>query len=249
MVHLSSRAALNTEQIRSVRVNRISSRSDLFPRLVAMQKLADAMNFAVYRLSGSGVPAKQRLVCELENWGPSAASASSKAFIDAYGDVLLDHIEKSVLPVSWAGGHDRAAPGPADFAPFLIRLKDGILPFSGIAFPVRLGATGNGFVVFTGDDLDPGSDILLELHGRSCHIMMDLLSMDERRAAAAAALSERELACLQLAGDGRISEEIADKLGLSVHTVNAYLGSATIKLDSVNRIQAIAKAIRLGYIS
>lgn len=40
-----------------------------------------------------------------------------------------------------------------------------------------------------------------------------------------------------------------DKLGLLAHTVNAYLGSATIKLDSVNRIQAIAKAIRLGYIS
>ena len=39
---------------------------------------------------------------------------------------------------------------------------------------------------------------------------------------------------------------IAERLGLSVHTVNAYLGSATIKLDSVNRIQAIAKAIRLG---
>ncbi|MNY81843.1 HTH-type quorum sensing-dependent transcriptional regulator VjbR [compost metagenome] len=62
------------------------------------------------------------------------------------------------------------------------------------------------------------------------------------------ALSEREIACLQLAGDGRISEEIAVHLKLSVHTVNSYLGSATLKLDSVNRIQAIAKAIRLGYI-
>ncbi|MGO7845184.1 helix-turn-helix transcriptional regulator, partial [Rhizobium johnstonii] len=29
---------------------------------------------------------------------------------------------------------------------------------------------------------------------------------------------------------------------------NAYLGSATIQLDSVTRIQAIANAIRLGYI-
>ncbi|QPB20261.1 helix-turn-helix transcriptional regulator [Rhizobium sp. 007] len=249
MGHSSSRAMGSTEHIRSVRFNRISSRSDLFPRLVAMQKLADAQNFAVYRMSGSGLPAKQRLVCELENWGPSAAAASSKALVDAYGDALLDHIEKSLLPLSWAGGHDRAAPGSADFAPFMARLKDGNLPFSGLAFPVRLGAAGNGFVVFTGDYLDPGGDMIVELHGRSCQIMMDLLSLDERRAAAAEALSEREIACLQLAGDGRISEEIADKLGLSVHTVNAYLGSATIKLDSVNRIQAIAKAIRLGYIS
>jgi DNA-binding CsgD family transcriptional regulator len=234
--------------MRSVRVSRVASRSDLFPRLVAMLRLADAQNFAIYRISGSGLPVKQRLVCELENWGPSN-TAAGKAFVDAYGEALLEHIDRSLLPLTWAGGHDRAAPGPADFAPFLTRLKDGILPFSGIAFPVRLGAAGNGFVVFTGDFMEPGSDMIIELHGRSYHIMMDLLSLDERRAAAAEALSEREIACLQLAGDGRISEEIAEKLGLSVHTVNAYLGSATIKLDSVNRIQAIAKAIRLGYIS
>ncbi|MEK1875416.1 MULTISPECIES: helix-turn-helix transcriptional regulator [Rhizobium] len=244
----SGRSIGNSETMRGVRVSKVASRSDLFPRLIGMQKLADAQNFAVYRISGAGVPGKQRLVCELENWG-SVNSGFSGAFIDAHGEALLDHIEKSLLPVVWAGGLDRAAPGPASIAPFMTRLKGGLAPFSGMAFPVRLGAVGNGFVVFTGDDLEPASDMIVELHVRSCQIMIDLLSLDERRVAAAEALSEREIACLQLAGDGRISEEIAEKLGLSVHTVNAYLGSATIKLDSVNRIQAIAKAIRLGYIS
>ncbi|KQV68384.1 helix-turn-helix transcriptional regulator [Rhizobium sp. Root1220] len=248
MAQSSGRSLGNPEAMRTVRVNKVSSRSDLFPRLVAMQRLADAKNFAVYRMSSSGLPAKQRLVCELENWGPTNAGFS-KLFADAHGEVLLEHIEKSLLPLTWAGSHDRAAPGPAGFAPFIVRLRDGLVPFSGMAFPVRLGAVGNGFVVFTGDDLDPASDMIVELHARACHVMIDLLSLDERRVAAAEALSEREIACLQLAGDGRISDEIADKLGLSVHTVNAYLGSATIKLDSVNRIQAIAKAIRLGYIS
>lgn len=247
MGHPPSRAIGSAEQMRAVRLNRASSRSDLFPRLTAMQKLADAQSFAVYRVSGSGLPAKQRLVCELENWGSSNAGFG-KAFIEAYGEVLLDHIDKSLLPLSWSGSYDRSVPAD-DFSPFMMRLKGGVLPFSGLAFPVRLGAVGNGFVLFIGDDVDPASDTIIELHGRCCHIMVDLLSLDERRAAAAEALSEREIACLQLAGDGRISEEIADKLGLSVHTVNAYLGSATIKLDSVNRIQAIAKAIRLGYIS
>lgn len=248
MAHQPGRATSNADHMRMVRVNRISSRSDLFPRLIAMQKLADAQGFAVFRVTGSGVPAKQRLVCELENWGPSNAGFG-KAFVDAYGEALLEHIDRSLLPLFWAGSHDRAAPGPADFSPFMVRLKDGLVPFSGLAFPVRLGAIGNGFVLFTGDYIDPQNDTIIELHGRCCNVMMDLLSLDERRAAATEALSEREIACLQLAGDGRISEEIADKLGLSVHTVNAYLGSATIKLDSVNRIQAIAKAIRLGYIS
>ena len=248
MAHPSGRAMGNAENMRTMRGNRVTSRSDLFPRLIAMQKLADAQNFAVYRVSGTGLPVKLRLTCELENWSPSNVSFG-KAFVDAYGETLLDHIDKSLLPLCWAGGHDRAAPGISGFSPFIVRLKDGILPFSGMAFPVRLGAVGNGFVVFTGDDLDLPSDMIVELHGRACHIMIDMLSLDERRAATSEALSEREIACLQLAGDGRISEEIAEKLGLSVHTVNAYLGSATITLDSVNRIQAIAKAIRLGHIS
>jgi DNA-binding CsgD family transcriptional regulator len=238
----------NADGLQMVRLPRVGSRSDLFPRLVAMQKLIDAQNFAVYRASGSNLPTKQRLTCELENWGASAP-ALGKSFVDTYGDILLDHLDRSLLPLMWNGADDHGGADTPDFVPFIERLKRSTLPFSGIAFPVRLGAVGNGFVIFTANFLDIASDMIVELHGRSCYIMMDLLSLDERRVSASEALSEREIACLQLAGDGRISEEIAEKLGLSVHTVNAYLGSATIKLDSVNRIQAIAKAIRLGYIS
>ena len=62
-------------------------------------------------------------------------------------------------------------------------------------------------------------------------------------------LNESEIECLQLVGNGMKSEAIGDRLNLSVHTVNAYLGSATTKLNAVNRIQAIAKAIRLGIIA
>ena len=79
--------------------------------------------------------------------------------------------------------------------------------------------------------------------------MADLFRLEISRSTPRQNLSERELECLQWAGDGCKSEAIADRLGLSVHTVNAYLGSATAKLDSVNRIQAIAKAIRLGLIA
>ena len=230
------------------RIHRISSRSDLFPRLVAMQKLIDAQNFAVYRIGGAGGPGKQRLACELENWG-AAGLADIKIMIETYGEAMVDHIDRSLLPLLWNGLDDGSTAEVADFTVYTGRLPPQLLPFAGIAFPVRLGAVGNGYVVFTANFIDLTSDLIVELHGRSCQIMMDLLSLEEKRSPAAEALSDREIACLQLAGDGRISEEIAERLRLSVHTVNAYLGSATIKLDSVNRIQAIAKAIRLGYIS
>ena len=108
---------------------------------------------------------------------------------------------------------------------------------------------GNGYVAFVANYLDLTGEAMVDLHDRSHQLMMDLLVLDERKAAPDDILSSREVACLQLAGDGLVSEEVAEKLRLSVHTVNAYLAAATMKLDSVNRIQAIAKAIRLGYIA
>lgn len=229
----------------------MSSRGDIFPKLIAMQKMIQARSFAVFRVSGSGLPRKRVLVCECESWAPGGAGGSySDAFVASYGDVLLNHIDDLLLPLMWNSKDDAVSCISSDFAAFVTRLPAGNLPFAGLAFPVRLGAVGNGYVVFglsASDDLN--GDVIIDLHNRSCKLMIDILAMAERKVTQSEALSDREIACLQLAGDGRISEEIADNLGLSVHTVNAYLGSATIKLDSVNRIQAIAKAIRLGYIN
>ncbi len=233
--------------IQYLRLQRAASRSDIFPKLVVMQKNLRARSFAVFRIAGAGLPNKRKLISELDNW-PTSASDSASQFIAGYSEILLEHIEVSLLPLIWNGSENASFADAGEFAPLMRRLPPAIVPFSGIAFPVRLGALGNGYVTFVANLLDLSSDLVIEQHLRASSVMMDLLSLDERRSVPAESLSEREIACLQLAGDGRISEEIAEKLGLSVHTVNAYLGSATIKLDSVNRIQAIAKAIKLGYI-
>lgn len=232
-----------------LRVQRAASRSDIFPKLVGMQKSMRASHFAVFRIAGAGLPNKRKLVCELDNWG-AAAAENTNALIEAFGETLIHHIDMSLLPMSWPGPDEprRTDTVAEEPSPLIRHVNLHSMPYAGIAFPVRLGAVGNGYVAFSGAALDLSSDTVIDQHVRSCQIMMDLLALDERRAVPSETLSEREIACLQLAGDGQISEEIAEKLGLSVHTVNAYLGSATIKLDSVNRIQAIAKAIRLGYI-
>ena len=47
---------------------------------------------------------------------------------------------------------------------------------------------------------------------------------------------------------GASSEDIARILGLSVHTANQYMTSAGAKLDAVNRMHAVAKAMRAGLI-
>ncbi|CAN7428470.1 helix-turn-helix transcriptional regulator [Rhizobium sp. LjRoot258] len=57
-------------------------------------------------------------------------------------------------------------------------------------------------------------------------------------------LGSREIECLRWSAAGKSSEEIAIILDLSAHTVVGYLKSAMRKLDSVNRMQAIARAFR-----
>lgn len=230
------------------RSNRAVSRSDFFPRLVAMQRFAHARNFAVLKTNNSGLASRRKLTCILDNFA-SDSEVTALSILDAYAPVLLEHLEVSSLPLLWNGKEESQTAETPDFSAFVNRLKNRVLPVCGIALPVRLGSMGNGYTVFAANYLDITSEIIIDLHTRSHQVMMDLLVLDERRSAPDEVLSNREIACLQLAGDGLVSEEIAGQLGLSVHTVNAYLASATVKLDSVNRIQAIAKAIRLGYIA
>lgn len=61
-------------------------------------------------------------------------------------------------------------------------------------------------------------------------------------------LTEREIECLTWTAAGKTSVEIAEIMGLSEHTINHYLNRATRKLDTVNRTQAVAKALRLSLI-
>lgn len=230
------------------RQGRAVSRSDFFPRLVALQRFANARNFAILKSNNSGLPSRRKLTCILDNFS-SDSEVEVQDIIDSYGAPLLEHLEVSSLPVFWNGvGESQTAETP-DFVTFTKRLKQQSLPVCGVAFPVRLGTMGNGYAVFVASYLDITGEMLIDLHDRSHQLMMDLLVLDERRPAPDEVLSAREITCLQLAGDGLVSEEIATELGLSVHTVNSYLSAATMKLDSVNRIQAIAKAIRLGYIA
>lgn len=245
-IQLSTPGAVETE-IRLARPPKSTKASDFVSRLQVMQTILGAEHFAVLRLSGHGLPNARRFTLSLHNWAHDV-DEKARLLLGAYDAAMLAHLETSMLPLLWEGaGENQFAVGGAE--PFIARLPARLLPWSGMAFPVRLGAHGNGYVIFTGTFIAPSGDLVVDMHLKSCQILIDMLACDEKKLAPSEALSEREIACLQMAGDGCISEAIAEKMGLSVHTVNAYLGTATTKLDAVNRIQAIAKAIRLGYIT
>lgn len=61
-------------------------------------------------------------------------------------------------------------------------------------------------------------------------------------------LSKREVECLKWTSRGKTSAELALIMGLSEHTVNAYISHAGIKLNTVNRVHTVAEALRRGII-
>ena len=61
-------------------------------------------------------------------------------------------------------------------------------------------------------------------------------------------LSEREREVLQLAAEGKTTDEIAGSLYLTKGTVRNYLSSAIQKLEARSRHQAVKKAMDKGWL-
>jgi len=63
-----------------------------------------------------------------------------------------------------------------------------------------------------------------------------------------ARLTRREVECLGWAAQGKSEWEISQILGISEHTAEKHLINARVKLGAVNRVHAVATAIRRGLI-
>lgn len=118
---------------------------------------------------------------------------------------------------------------------------------------VQCGSDGSGgafvFVLHAARGFEETelADSMAVIHGLLANPLARLCGVeDEASAEPHHALSARERECLSWTAEGKTSEEIAIILELSVHTVNHYLTSAARKLNAVNRLHAVARAIRIG---
>lgn len=221
------------------------STAGFYPKVIELQKRIGAKGFVIAATS-RGLNSVEPLKIIMSNSSFLRDEAANNVLKNA-GTMLASHVRKSSLPIYWAAIPENQdnieLPKPAR------RVVIENAEVSGLAFPVHLGGKQSGLAIFFTPTITTTREMQIDIHRRSYLIMRELLRISSAVKTDAVSINNREAECLQFAGNGMTSDDIAVRLGLSVHTINAHLSSATTKLDSVNRIQAIAKAIRLGLIS
>lgn len=173
------------------------------------------------------------------------ASTNSRAIGGPRAQELIAHARRSTLPCWWPASQAETAQAPA--SSFAREIAAPVLGPQGLAFPVYGERGQGGLVIFIGYKALLTDQLLFDIHSR-CFNLFEAVAALNLRNAGGPGIAARELECLKLCSHGMTSEEIAEALKLSPHTVNQYLTNTARKLGAVSRIQAVSKALRLGLI-
>ncbi|MGB3387238.1 MAG: helix-turn-helix transcriptional regulator [Pseudaminobacter sp.] len=175
-------------------------------------------------------------------------SLATKFASGSNGEDLVRHARASTQPRWWSAGNDTKSAAAFETLNWAARIQPLVPDSSGIAFPVYADRSHCGLVVFFGHEIMLASEQLHAIHARCFGLFTAVAAIRSESSGKAPSVSKRELECLKLTANGYTSEEIAKLLKLSVHTANQYLTNTAHKLNAVNRMQAVAKALRLGLI-
>lgn len=226
-------------------VDGLHTQFDVFQLLKKVCELFDFSAFMVLRLPE---PSDMSVAdCAVINNWPTGMIAGYDALQLLRTSPLVRHVRTSTIPLIMPLESRTAASRPEerDASESLFR-RFGFL--IGAAVPVHDPHGRRGAICFEGEREDLRYIELLELTLISIHIYERLCTISGADRHASNPLTEREKGCLSWTAEGKTSIEIAEILGLSEHTVNHYLNRAAKKLGSVNRTQAVAKALRRGWI-
>jgi len=217
---------------------------DIARRLQNIAGECGAAEFTLFMLVAAGD--RRRLIPVLDTEHPGI-SETTRLLALRLGDNFARRIAHSMVPRRWAGSET----GACEAMQALHWADEWDAPdatATGIALPLMAERGQAGCVIFSGGAIATDMAHLADLHGRCFSIFSAVARLRGTQAAKAPAMSRRETECLRLAAEGRTSEEIAVQLGLSVHTANQYIATTARKLNAVNRMHAVAKALRAGLI-
>lgn len=213
-------------------LNRAINRTDFFRVFRMLADRYGFLSFAVFELTGTKMEPRLDRIClvaDLPNGRGSLAEIDSEECQALMGQ-LAGLRRPSIL----------AAP-PAALAPHMACRRALMIPMT--------AQTGERLVLVLADDLETRAEA--DVAGAVFDFLQALqkLAVAEGLDADTPRFRKREIEVVEWTAEGKTSSEIALLLGLSEYTVNEYIGSAMRKLEALNRIHLVTKAIRVGIIS
>jgi DNA-binding NarL/FixJ family response regulator len=119
-----------------------------------------------------------------------------------------------------------------------------------VAEAIRAGVAGYLLKDVGADELERAARLALDgkamIHPSLTRIFLEESRMLPREAPTR--LSDREAEVLQRVAYGASTREVAEDLGISAHTVKTHMDRIFDKLEANDRAQAVAIAVRSGYI-
>jgi LuxR family transcriptional regulator, quorum-sensing system regulator BjaR1 len=224
----------------------LQSQFEVFRFLKKTAELFGFRNFLVLRLPVS---------TSLDLHANSIITNWPAEFLGAYDrqgllqtSAVIARLRKSVLPFCFDFA-EMARERPADTSAKALKLYEEFGFRRGACIPVHDTKGGRSAVIMAGERAPLSQNELIELTMIAIHAYQRLTDVTGVADKPDQTLTEREIDCLTWTAAGKTSADIAQILTLSEHTVNHYLNRAAKKLDTVNRTQAVAKALRRGLIS
>lgn len=164
-------------------------------------------------------------------------------------DPLVSHLRRDPVPVEWHTVVEKVA--SESEAMQIVReagafgMKEGVgLSLATLeGAPILVSLAGDA-VEMSRQDLGTISLVCSIAVGRAIQIRSGNIDEPPQRE-----LSSREIECIRWAARGKSEWEISQILGISEHTSEKHLLRAKAKLGAINRVHAVAEAIRKGYIS
>lgn len=227
-------------------ISAAATQFDVLRFLKKTTELFRARAFIVLRIPGATTQALQA-ASVITNW-PSDLLAKYDAEGLLQHSMTIHHIRTSSLPFLADVSQLTQRLPEAQSARVFEAFERYHMP-RGIFFPVCDPGGDRGAIGFSGDREPYSSYEVLQLNMISTYVFERIYQISGRDQKSGDDLTQREIDCLNWTAAGKTSVEISDILSLSEHTVNHYLNRATKKLDTVNRTQAVAKALRMGIIN
>ncbi len=179
----------------------------------------------------------------INNW-PAELLAVLEQESVFHNSPMMRHVSKTTIPAVFKCADMGGLPETRDLSEAMKKhdMRECLV------LPAHDVSNGRGALMLSGPSFDQDPAVVARLNLFAGLVFDRLAHFEHSDNRYGEILTPQERACVEWTAAGKTSNEIADILALSKHTVNHYLNRAADKLGTSNRTQAVAKALRLGII-